>query len=356
MALINCSECGKEISNKAEVCVNCGNPISLLESNNKIISNDELQFPALPEDLKIGNQITNWGGDALLNGYYDSEINIVDGIREGEVSVLLCENGIKLTNGFLLGGIELHNAVIINLNQTSKSELIKVEKSVVGRAVAGGLILGPLGAVIGGLSGVGSKETEKKTSYLLINFWDLLSKEPNTVIIRSNESQITNFVNRWQKQFDKGKVISPSRDIEKLTEIEKSILNAYESKGLTEAVKMFYKENNIDIRTSNANFYKETCQYIEQLAKDCGVASDKKTSGCFIASACYNGYSSKEVFILRFYRDAYLAESKIGNLFIKVYYSFSPFVSKIIIRHFRVRRIIRKFFLNPLVKRIEKKY
>lgn len=27
MALIKCSECGKEISDKAKVCVNCGNPI-----------------------------------------------------------------------------------------------------------------------------------------------------------------------------------------------------------------------------------------------------------------------------------------------------------------------------------------
>jgi len=356
MALINCSECGKEISNKAEVCVNCGNPISLLESNNKIISNDKLQFPVLPEDLKIGNQITNWGGDALLNGYYDSEINIVDGISQGEVSVLLCENGIKLTNSIFLSGIELHNAVIINLNQTSKSELIKVEKSVVGRAVAGGLILGPLGAVIGGLSGVGNKESEKKTSYLLINFWDLLSKEPNTVIIRSNEIQIANFINRWQKQCDKGKVITPTRAIEELTEIEKSILNVYQNKGLTEAVKLFYKENNIDFRTSTTNVYKETCLYIEQLAKDCGVTSDKKNSGCFIASACYSGYSSEEVFILRFYRDAYLAESKIGILFIKAYYAFSPSLSKILNRHFKVKRMVRRLFLNPLVKQIEKRH
>lgn len=27
MALIKCSECGKEISEKAEVCISCGNPI-----------------------------------------------------------------------------------------------------------------------------------------------------------------------------------------------------------------------------------------------------------------------------------------------------------------------------------------
>jgi hypothetical protein len=35
MALINCNECGKEISDKADVCVHCGNPIDDIE-NNKI--------------------------------------------------------------------------------------------------------------------------------------------------------------------------------------------------------------------------------------------------------------------------------------------------------------------------------
>ena len=37
MALIKCNECGKEISDKAEICVNCGNPIqkAIREEKNK---------------------------------------------------------------------------------------------------------------------------------------------------------------------------------------------------------------------------------------------------------------------------------------------------------------------------------
>ena len=33
MALIKCSECGKEISDKAKMCVNCGNPIQPLDDD-----------------------------------------------------------------------------------------------------------------------------------------------------------------------------------------------------------------------------------------------------------------------------------------------------------------------------------
>ena len=36
MALIKCSECGKEISDKADVCMNCGNPIQKAIKQEKI--------------------------------------------------------------------------------------------------------------------------------------------------------------------------------------------------------------------------------------------------------------------------------------------------------------------------------
>ena len=33
MALIKCPECGKEISDKAEMCINCGFPLKQHENN-----------------------------------------------------------------------------------------------------------------------------------------------------------------------------------------------------------------------------------------------------------------------------------------------------------------------------------
>jgi hypothetical protein len=45
----------------------------------------------------------------------------------------------------------------------------KQEKSVVARAIIGGLILGPVGAVIGGLSGMGTKEVKANMPDLILS-------------------------------------------------------------------------------------------------------------------------------------------------------------------------------------------
>ena len=42
MALIKCPECGKEISDKAKICIGCGYPIELLKRSSECVTaNDE---------------------------------------------------------------------------------------------------------------------------------------------------------------------------------------------------------------------------------------------------------------------------------------------------------------------------
>lgn len=41
-------------------------------------------------------------------------------------------------------------------------EITEKDKSVIGRAVVGGLLLGPVGAIVGGMSGIGTKQKVKK--------------------------------------------------------------------------------------------------------------------------------------------------------------------------------------------------
>lgn len=68
------------------------------------------------------------------------------------------------------------NKLLLNYNQITdvfyggKTELIQKPKSVIGRALVGGMIFGGTGAVIGAVSGTGTK-TEKKTHlYFIISY------------------------------------------------------------------------------------------------------------------------------------------------------------------------------------------
>ena len=54
--------------------------------------------------------------------------------------------------------------VIIDLKReytSAEYETIEKDKSVIGRAVVGGLLLGPVGAIVGGMSGIGTKKETK---------------------------------------------------------------------------------------------------------------------------------------------------------------------------------------------------
>ncbi len=59
---------------------------------------------------------------------------------------------------------------VIQAGVVTEQEIIEKSKSVVGRAVLGGLILGPVGAIVGGTSGVGKKEKKVTHAYFIINY------------------------------------------------------------------------------------------------------------------------------------------------------------------------------------------
>lgn len=59
---------------------------------------------------------------------------------------------------------------IISIGKVFEEEIIEQNKSVVGRAAVGTLLLGPLGGIIGGLSGTGTKKTKKYRKFFIINY------------------------------------------------------------------------------------------------------------------------------------------------------------------------------------------
>jgi hypothetical protein len=205
MALINCPECNKEISDKALCCPNCGVPLDKIEliSKNKttevLDDSNLMKYPSFPSDLSIGKQIVNWAFDAAFEGFFDGRENVILKIPSGQVNVILFTHGLQITSG--LKFYPIHNSQVISLKRTSHEELAKKDKSVIGRAVVGGLILGPLGAIVGGMSGIGSKEKFINKNYFIVNYWDIESKSVQSILISSSETtKIDSFILRQQKE------------------------------------------------------------------------------------------------------------------------------------------------------------
>ena len=208
MALIECPECGSSISDKAVSCPHCGFPltkeVSSIQPEEVTTADDGLEHlvcPDFPSDLNIGQQITNWKFDAAFKGIFDQSINTIP-LTSGEVQVILHTHGIRIWVG--LQTFEIHNSQIINIQKTTSAQLAQMNKSVIGRAVVGDLIMGPLGAIIGGMSALGAKQGVVVTQYVVINFWDVNSRTPQTLLITCNGDQsVDAFINRQKEESQK---------------------------------------------------------------------------------------------------------------------------------------------------------
>lgn len=69
-----------------------------------------------------------------------------------------------------LDTIYLKYSKITNIDYLCETDIIEKQKSVAGRAVIGGIALGPLGAIVGGISGIGTKSKKDIKFYLVINY------------------------------------------------------------------------------------------------------------------------------------------------------------------------------------------
>ena len=98
---------------------------------------------------------------------------------------------------------------------------------------------------------------------------------------------------------------------------------------------------------------KESKDYVDRLALKHGAASTEDKEGCFVATACYGDYNSLEVLLLRNYRDEKLLTTFIGSIFVKLYYTFSPYIAQQLDKSDKLKQFVRVYFLKPIVHNIE---
>lgn len=107
MALINCSECGKEVSDKAVSCPNCGNPISQASNTKPIVqstptsnSEDLLKCPKCGSTQLTSNKKGFSGGKAVAGAVLTGGIGLLAGtIGSGNVEITCLKCGTRFKAG-----------------------------------------------------------------------------------------------------------------------------------------------------------------------------------------------------------------------------------------------------------------
>ena len=129
---------------------------------------------------------------------------------------------------------------------------------------------------------------------------------------------------------------------------DKKIIELCQQGKIAEAIK-FYKED------SGAGL-KESKEYVDQLIDKYGISVPKNKGACFVATACYGNYNAPEVKVLQKFRDEKLLTTFPGRFFVKIYYTISPPIAKMISRSNVMKLLVRRHILEPIISIINRRY
>lgn len=111
------------------------------------------------------------------NAILDTKFKLVSGIPGWGENILvikaeLLADRITFHKSSLqdMGSISLMYNQITEANFFTETEIITKSKSVIGRSLVGSTLFGPVGAVVGGMSGIGDKKEEKSKHYYMITY------------------------------------------------------------------------------------------------------------------------------------------------------------------------------------------
>ena len=171
MALISCPECTSQVSSLAISCPQCGCPISPPIARESGVATVGVTAPKFPDGINFNffEDASGWFAPNNMSGKVLDGSTAYGAHPGATVSIFRKVEGIWVI-GLESQVVAIHYAQVASVNFLPKIKSEEKKKSVVGRAVLGGIVLGPLGAVVGGISGVGTK-----TNFFdgfVVNYWD----------------------------------------------------------------------------------------------------------------------------------------------------------------------------------------
>lgn len=120
-------------------------------------------MPIFGSKDKSGNRSVNFMAVDGLPGYHQGDA------VNATIDTVSRELVIK-ARAFKRPEIKLPLARITYAQSKTETEIQERDKSVIERAAVGALLLGPLGAMVGGMSGIGSKKKSSSKNFLIIAY------------------------------------------------------------------------------------------------------------------------------------------------------------------------------------------
>lgn len=180
MALFNCVECGKEISDKASKCPHCGMPY---EQKQEVTTAVKDGYPVFDDTKPMGNKKLEIY--STFEGFFVTPTSSFKGNRSDKISLVLLEGGFFTLNHRTNKDLKFYDEQIISIDELTENDFIENNKSVIGRAIVGGLLTGGVGAIVGALSGISSGLKKVENQILVVNYWDSVSKQPESLLLLS---------------------------------------------------------------------------------------------------------------------------------------------------------------------------
>jgi hypothetical protein len=179
---------------------------------------------------------------------------------------------------------------------------------------------GPMGSMMGnlGMSGDSGKAQYASMTASQINPWMICNECISLFNIDKNRAR--NYAIRW---YESGGTFSPpGSGAAPLSSVDMGDGKRFIQGGSPEALRMAQKLQS--------------------------AGTEKKDSGCYIATAAYGTPMAQEVKTLYDFRDLILFKSKAGTRFVALYYRFSPSLS-MVIKRYNFLKMISRLLLKPVI-------
>lgn len=195
MELVICDKCGLPNTDKDKYCNFCVHLLSTgaLDSASGQVSNG----PRLPANLNLGEQVSMWSTTRSINCQVSTD-DVQSGRRSsGTLMIDRCEFGLRIFVASDSSFIKIHYSQIAQTGYVAAVKIEEKNKSVLGRAAIGAVLLGPVGAIVGGISGTSKNRTS--TDGLYIKFWDTKESRYEVLGMESSSASLQSFCSDIQR-------------------------------------------------------------------------------------------------------------------------------------------------------------